>query len=244
MLHTVTQGREVVIDPLTGNSYYQSSHSSTTLKSNKSLFDITPIQERSLTEAGTTRLTLDNTACSRERNSSVVLETNSFHSQPLITNSKCCKFWSQECFAFSKSDIKSAVFINQIDKKFLCCILSVNNKDILVLFDQHAVHERIRLESLLSEVKTNNQYSIPNSQLLALQSKACHGAIKFGDKLDRNCSIKLLDSLTKCNLPFQCAHGRPSIAPLLNISNSKREANPYRFECNKLRKLHDFERNH
>ena len=230
MLRNVTQGREIVIDPLTGNSYYQSTY--TTLSQTKSIFNVTPIQDRCNPEG---RITLDS-----DRNltgkSSLNLETNSFISQPLITNAKCCKFWSEDSLVFSKSDIKSAVFINQIDRKFLCCIMSVENKRILVLFDQHAVHERIRLENLITEASFEN--SISNSELQVLQSKACHGAIKFGDKLDENVSIKLLSSLTECCLPFQCAHGRPSIAPLLNISSSKLHSTPYSFNCNKLRRLY------
>ena len=234
MLRKVTQGREIVIDPLTGNSYYQSVY--TTMVQTKSIFDTTPIQDRCTHERDNTRLTLDSDR-SLIGKSSLNLETTSFLSQPLITNAKCCKFWSEDSLVFSKSDIKSAVFINQIDKKFLCCIMSVENKQILVLFDQHAVHERIRLENLISEANFKN--SIPNSELQVLQSRACHGAIKFGDKLDENVSIKLLNSLTECYLPFQCAHGRPSIAPLLNISSSKLHSTTYSFNCSKLRKLYD-----
>ena len=233
MLRKVTQGREIVIDPLTGNSYYQSTY--TNMLQTKSIFDITPIQDRCNAEGDNTRITL-NSDRTLTGKSSLNLETNSFLSQPLITNAKCCRFWSEDSLVFSKSDIKSAVFINQIDRKFLCCIMSVENKQILVLFDQHAVHERIRLESLISEA--NFKDSIPNSELQVLQSRACHGAIKFGDKLDENDSIKLLSSLTECSLPFQCAHGRPSIAPLLNISSSKLHSTRYSFNCNKLRKLY------
>jgi DNA mismatch repair ATPase MutL len=47
-----------------------------------------------------------------------------------------------------------------------------------------------------------------------LCSKACRSAIMFGEKLDRVQCQRLLDSLSKCQLPFQCAHGRPSVVPL------------------------------
>ncbi|EOD26077.1 DNA mismatch repair protein of the MLH3 family, partial [Emiliania huxleyi CCMP1516] len=57
-----------------------------------------------------------------------------------------------------------------------------------------------------------------------LASKACRRAIMFGDMLDATqCQAPYLPSsptpalLTKlagCAMPFFCAHGRPSIAPM------------------------------
>lgn len=41
------------------------------------------------------------------------------------------------------------------------------------------------------------------------------GAIKFGDALTREECGDLLQSLSLCDLPFQCAHGRPSVMPLI-----------------------------
>ena len=32
--------------------------------------------------------------------------------------------------------------------------------------------------------------------------------------------LTLLHKLSKCKLPFQCAHGRPTIVPLCNVSTS------------------------
>lgn len=43
------------------------------------------------------------------------------------------------------------------------------------------------------------------------------GAIKFNDSLTRDECYSLVASLSTCQLPFQCAHGRPSIAPLVDI---------------------------
>ncbi|CAG5134855.1 unnamed protein product, partial [Candidula unifasciata] len=56
-----------------------------------------------------------------------------------------------------------------------------------------------------------------------LCSQACHGAVKFGDKLTAQECKDLLSSLSSCNLPFQCAHGRPSLAPLVNLDALERE---------------------
>lgn len=43
------------------------------------------------------------------------------------------------------------------------------------------------------------------------------GAIKFNDSLSKDECHSLVASLSSCQLPFQCAHGRPSIAPLVDI---------------------------
>lgn len=50
---------------------------------------------------------------------------------------------------------------------------------------------------------------------------ACRSAIKFGDRLSIDeCQI-LIQDLKKCKLPFQCAHGRPTLIPIINITNKK-----------------------
>ena len=47
-----------------------------------------------------------------------------------------------------------------------------------------------------------------------LATQACRGAIMFGQPLtEARCSQLILD-LAQCDLPFQCAHGRPSVAML------------------------------
>ena len=48
-----------------------------------------------------------------------------------------------------------------------------------------------------------------------LNGKACRGAIMFGDELSYPDMCSLIYQLHECRLPFQCAHGRPSIYPLL-----------------------------
>lgn len=51
-----------------------------------------------------------------------------------------------------------------------------------------------------------------------LASYACRYAIMFGDVLDENTCRSLLSSLSKCELCFICAHGRPSIVPLVDLN--------------------------
>ena len=230
-------------------------------------------------------------------------------------------------FSFTKEMLKNVEVIGQVDDKFIACVLmtSAYNNNVLVLLDQHAAHERIRLEQLLKQIgyyshKRNQSLiknqttrllppalvmfyenevdliehyrkefndiglyftqikpnkvststmrkflisSVPNvfvnvcdiepevkgsvvnttfikefmqeqikfmrttsghcnmastTIFKVLASYACHGAIKFGDKLSMETCRNIISELSKCNLPFQCAHGRPSIAPLLNLN--------------------------
>lgn len=44
------------------------------------------------------------------------------------------------------------------------------------------------------------------------------GAVKFGDNLSLAVCVSLLKNLSFCDVPFYCAHGRPLMAPLLNLS--------------------------
>ncbi|XP_045918804.1 DNA mismatch repair protein Mlh3 isoform X1 [Micropterus dolomieu] len=230
-------------------------------------------------------------------------------------------------YRFSKAMIHSMKVIHQVDKKFLACLINTRDEEpaaltetegnLLVLVDQHAAHERVRLENLVADSyeddpdapgerrlcssnilpplgisvteeelrllrscqprlrnlglevkfsqaaephvfvgkvplcfmeKENNELrrgrpsvikpiveeylreqiellcstgrvkgTLPLTVLKVLASLACHGAIKFNDSLSRDECYSLAASLASCQLPFQCAHGRPSIAPLVDI---------------------------
>ena len=54
---------------------------------------------------------------------------------------------------FTKQQLQGAVVIGQVDEKFIVAKMSFDtddrNQERLILFDQHAVHERIRLETLM-----------------------------------------------------------------------------------------------
>ena len=96
------------------------------------------------------------------------------------------------------------------------------------------IHESI------GEFKLNGSiglHILPKSIRDVLNSLACHGnlwksfflgknssfhfvgAIRFGDELSMNQSIQLIRALGKCDVPFQCAHGRPLLVPLLELDN-------------------------
>ena len=62
---------------------------------------------------------------------------------------------------------------------------------------------------------------LPPAVRRVLNSKACRGAIMFGDELSREECQQLIAQLASCRNPFQCAHGRPSAAPLLLLPKRK-----------------------
>ncbi|KAL5007944.1 hypothetical protein ScPMuIL_013525 [Solemya velum] len=234
------------------------------------------------------------------------------------SRSACKAYITVNPCRFTKSMLNNLRVLGQVDNKFIACLMKTEDScattepDLLVLIDQHAAHERVRLEQLttdstdcqtgkvtmskvsppellhlhqeevrlMSSFKSDFQrigieftpdknqrdcvliHSIPacitqreaselkrkrdsvvwdsvetlikeHVQILKntqgakgrlpkmlhkiLCSQACHGAIKFGDPLTLGECESLLKSLSQCKLPFQCAHGRPSVCPLLNM---------------------------
>ncbi|XP_015276122.1 PREDICTED: DNA mismatch repair protein Mlh3 [Gekko japonicus] len=235
-------------------------------------------------------------------------------------------------YRFTKDMIESMQVLNQVDNKFIACLINTRpdeNKEmdgnLLVLVDQHAIHERIRLEQLIidsyekqseasgkkllastvrppleieiteeqrrllwcchksleewglelsfpennplqilvgkvplcfvereaSELRRGRQTvaksivqefireqiellqttggargTLPLTILKVLASQACHGAIKFNDPLTFEESCQLMKALSCCQLPFQCAHGRPSMLPLADTSHLQQESQP------------------
>ena len=57
----------------------------------------------------------------------------------------------------------------------------------------------------------------PPAFVRVLNSKACRGAIMFGDRLSTPECEGLLLRLLSCALPFQCAHGRPAMLPIATL---------------------------
>ncbi|CUM67058.1 uncharacterized protein PRCAT00004747001 [Priceomyces carsonii] len=60
---------------------------------------------------------------------------------------------------------------------------------------------------------------LPNFLTQHINSRACRLAVKFGDTLSYEEMTYLMSQLAKCKFPFQCAHGRPSITPLINLNS-------------------------
>lgn len=57
----------------------------------------------------------------------------------------------------------------------------------------------------------------PQGLLDLLNSRACRGAIMFNDPLRLDECQMLIERLSRCAFPFQCAHGRPSMIPILDL---------------------------
>ncbi|KAI9109641.1 hypothetical protein K1719_019271 [Acacia pycnantha] len=85
------------------------------------------------------------------------------------------------------------------------CILGVNLNDIDLM------------EFLQQLADTDGSSTVPPSVVRVLNSKACRGAIMFGDSLlPSECSL-IVEELKQTALCFQCAHGRPTTVPLVNL---------------------------
>lgn len=80
--------------------------------------------------------------------------------------------------------------------------------------------------------------TLPLTVLKVLASLACHGAIKFNDPLSKEECCSLVGALSSCQLPFQCAHGRPSIAPLVDVLHLNDQEEPPRPNLRKLRRMY------
>ncbi|KAL2348699.1 hypothetical protein Fmac_002699 [Flemingia macrophylla] len=85
------------------------------------------------------------------------------------------------------------------------CILGVKLSDV-------------DLQEFLQQLAdTDGSSTMPPSVLRLLNLKACRGAIMFGDSLlASECSL-LVEELKHTSLCFQCAHGRPTTVPLVNL---------------------------
>ncbi|KAI1427563.1 hypothetical protein F5Y12DRAFT_737208 [Xylaria sp. FL1777] len=62
-------------------------------------------------------------------------------------------------------------------------------------------------------------HGCPEGVLDMINSRACRSSIMFNDPLSREECANLLTSLADCAFPFQCAHGRPSMVPLIDLGN-------------------------
>ncbi|KAL1887309.1 Vacuolar protein sorting-associated protein 11 [Ceratocystis pirilliformis] len=58
----------------------------------------------------------------------------------------------------------------------------------------------------------------PTGILDLLNSRACRSAVMFNDPLSHDECKALLERLSRCAFPFQCAHGRPAMVPLVDFS--------------------------
>ncbi|KAF2262310.1 hypothetical protein CC78DRAFT_520458 [Lojkania enalia] len=59
--------------------------------------------------------------------------------------------------------------------------------------------------------------SCPQGLIDLINSRACRSAIMFNDELSITECKELVQKLSKCVFPFMCAHGRPSMIPLVDL---------------------------
>lgn len=97
-------------------------------------------------------------------------------------------------------------YIGQFNKEYL--IFKIKNN--LLFIDQHAIHERILLNELIT-VKGLSNFD----QIAHLRSLACKNAIKFGEKVEFSFVKKIIRSLFKNKFIMCCAHGRYTMHILL-----------------------------
>uniref|UniRef100_A0A8C6WL67 MutL homolog 3 (E. coli) n=1 Tax=Neogobius melanostomus TaxID=47308 RepID=A0A8C6WL67_9GOBI len=101
------------------------------------------------------------------------------------------------------------------------------------------VEEYLREQIELLRSAGRLRATMPLTVQKVLASFACHGAIKFNDNLNKDECFSLVASLSACQLPFQCAHGRPSIAPLVDLHHiDKEEKGISRPNMAKLRRMY------
>ena len=60
-------------------------------------------------------------------------------------------------------------------------------------------------------------HACPKGILDMINSRACRSAIMFNDELSQEQCEALVHDLSTCHFPFQCAHGRPSMVPLVEL---------------------------
>lgn len=79
------------------------------------------------------------------------------------------------------------------------------------------VHLVQSLEQHHNHLKMRLTYGLPQVVLETANLVACKSAIKFGDKLTMENMQWLVETLSQCDDPFQCAHGRPTMVVMNNL---------------------------
>lgn len=71
-----------------------------------------------------------------------------------------------------------------------------------------------------------NELPFPAKLHYMYSTTACHQAVKFGDSMSPSEVSALVSSLGICELPFQCAHGRPTVYPICSVPDSNNRPFP------------------
>ncbi|RYH30745.1 hypothetical protein EON65_04330 [archaeon] len=103
-----------------------------------------------------------------------------------------------------------------------------NNEHISFMLEVTAVgsvlDEELTIPDLMDYCHDLMKSSLPDRMIKPsaiariLASKACRRAIKFNTALPKEQAAEMLAALSSTDMPFQCAHGRPSVVPLADLS--------------------------
>lgn len=101
-------------------------------------------------------------------------------------------------------------------------LVDLLRKEVWKLYDEPSLvvnPERNRLEELGGLDWVRMFHGCPQGILDLINSRSCRSAIMFNDPLTVEQCNDLVKRLTDCAFPFQCAHGRPSMVPLVDLGN-------------------------
>lgn len=95
------------------------------------------------------------------------------------------------------------------------------------LNDDPGPAQQPRVRPALSEEDEENSpswvslfHGCPQGIIDLINSRSCRSAIMFNDPLTQDQCTELLGKLVQCAFPFQCAHGRPSMVPLVDLGGA------------------------
>ncbi|KAF7171437.1 hypothetical protein CNMCM5623_003795 [Aspergillus felis] len=127
-----------------------------------------------------------------------------------------------------------------------------NGRGALTLSAGQAQRSKIHRDELGCETEDSwveRLKSCPRGIIDLLNSRACRTAIMFNDALTTEECESLIGRLARCVLPFQCAHGRPSMIPILDLREGEESLGKsgeceygyeYEYERNEGRRQPDF----
>ncbi|KAK1254231.1 hypothetical protein MKX08_008226 [Trichoderma sp. CBMAI-0020] len=103
-------------------------------------------------------------------------------------------------------------------------LVNLIRKEIWKLHDEGIIPPRPRSagNGALNQALMADFHGCPRGILELLNSRACRSAIMFNDILSLGECEHLVRRLARCAFPFQCAHGRPSLVPLVDLGSACR----------------------
>lgn len=113
-------------------------------------------------------------------------------------------------YKLSKQDLQNAIILDQVDKKFIA--LQLNDPKILIMIDQHAADERIKLEEMISTGIQSTTLLEP-CITIELESSTEYQTLKN----DR----RILNSLKKWGIQIQLAQNDTTTTRVATLSQSR-----------------------